>query len=648
MTSEKNQDGSGSAPELPKHVLHASRPWLHLKDVMVREVLTISTEATAVEAAQRMAEKNVSCILASDPQGSIVGIVSERDMLKKVVSRDITSVPKVAGIMTSPVISAGPALSILEASRMMESKNIKRLPVIQDGNLLGIVTLTDLTQALASYGMWRNIGEIMTGDVATIPRGTSVAEAAKIMAERNISCLLVTQDGAPSGIITERDLFKKVVASRKNAQQMSVDEIMSPGLISVPPDCSIYNATRIIEEKRIRHLAVMDASKLLGIVTQTDIFLAVRKKLEDEERVNRHWLENATHGVFTMDLTGVVTFANKAFLKLLEVEDPWRIINHPFLPEAFWPARDDRAKFFEELTGRGGVEIKEMSLRTARAREIFVTLFTTFTKDAHGEVDGYQGMLYDVTDKKELGLLRKAEEALRERNEVLQRLNEIESEFVSMVSHELKNPLMIASESIQMIQEELLGPLTEKQRKFLRISKDAIDRLIRLIKDLLDISKIEAGKMDLQKQKVDLIELARNTLAPYKESAMQRGIDLKVEALCENATLHADRDRVAQVLKNLIDNAVKFTEKGSVTVRIRQSGQEIECCVEDTGAGIAEENLPRVFQKFQQFTDAFLVQKKGTGLSLSITKAIVELHGGRVWFESEFGKGSRFFFSLPI
>jgi PAS domain S-box-containing protein len=648
MTSEKNRTSPDPVPELPKHSLHASRPWLQLKDVMVREVLTISPEATAVEAAQRMAEKNVSCILVSDPKGSICGIVSERDMLKKVVSQDLASVPKVAGIMTSPVISAGPALSILEASRMMESKNIKRLPVIQDGNLLGIVTLTDLTQALASYGMWRNISEIMTDNVAAIPRGTSVVEAARIMAERNISCILVSQGADPSGIITERDLFKKVVASQKDARKMSVDEVMSAKLICVPPDCSIYNATRIIEEKRIRHLVVMDEKKLLGIVTQTDIFLAVRKKLEEEERVNRHWLENATHGVFTMDLNGVVTFANKAFLKLLEVEDPWKIINHPFLPETFWPGRNDRTRFFEELADRGGVEIREMSLRTARAREIYVTLFTTFTKDAHGEVDGYQGMLYDVTDKKELGLLRKAEEALRERNEVLQRLNEIESEFVSMVSHELKNPLMIASESIQMIQEELLGPLTEKQRKFLRISKDAIDRLIRLIKDLLDISKIEAGKMDLQKQEIDLAELAQKTLAPYKEFAAPRGIDLKVEALCENTTLHADRDRIAQVLKNLIDNAVKFTETGSVTIRLRRSEREIECCVEDTGAGIAEENLPRVFQKFQQFTDAFLVQKKGTGLSLSIAKAIVELHGGRVWFESEFGKGSRFFFSLPV
>jgi len=648
MEDDTTSNGIGENAELPKHSLKSSRPWLQLQDVMIRDVLTISPGATVVDAAQRMTEKNVSCILVTGPKGQVLGILSERDMLKKVVSQSQSETPTVGEVMTTPIVFATPRLSILEASRMMESKQIKRLPVLQDGKLLGIVTLTDLTQALASYGMWRSVGEIMICDVACICRGARVADAAKIMAERNISSMIVTEGSVAAGIFTERDLFKKVVALGKDPTLMSVDEIMSEAVISVSPDCSVYHATRIIEEKHIRHLVVMDEKQLLGVVTQTDIFRAVRRKLEDEEGMNRHWLECATHGIFTMDLEGVVSYANPAFLRLLEVDDPWKIINHPFLPDAFWTNDEDRKKFFEELKDRGGVEIKEMSLRTARAKQIYVTLFSTFTKDAHGEVDGYQGMLYDITDKKELVLMRKAEEALRERNEVLHHLNEIKSEFVSMVSHELKNPLMITGESIQLIEDGSLGPVTEKQQKFLRIGKDAIARLIRLIKDLQDVYKIEAGKMELHKQAVDLGELVQKTLELFKAQAEDKKIGLQKEVLCEKATVKADGDRIFQVLNNLVENAIRFTKNGSILIRISKKEQEFECCVEDTGAGIAQENLHIVFEKFKQFSDAYELKQRGTGLGLSISHAIVELHGGRIWVESELGKGSRFFFTLPI
>lgn len=652
MNPEKKELPSPSllhgSSTVPEHALKSARPWLTLQDVMIRDVLTISPEATVVEAASRMAERNVSCILAADADGKIQGILSERDILKKVVAQKLPAPPKVRDVMTAPVISAAPSLSIFEASRVMESKNIKRLPILQNERVLGIVTLTNLTQALASYGMWRSVGEIMIRDVSRIPRETRVADAAALMAARNISCLIITEGDNTVGIITERDLFKKIVAPSKDPAQTSAEEIMTGGVINVPPTCSIYNATRIIEEKKIRHLAVMDGEKLLGIVTQTDIFRAVRRKLEDEEGINRQWLESAPHGIFSMDLEGVVTYANPALLHLLEVEDPWRIINHPFLPDRFWVHAADRRRFFDELKSRGGVEIKEMELKTAREHTIYITLFSTFTKDAHGEVNGYQGMIYDVTDKKELVLLRKAEEALREHNEVLHHLNEIKSEFVSMVSHELKNPLMITGQSIQMVQDETLGPLNEKQKKFLSKSQEAINRLIRLIKDLLDVSRIEAGKMELQKERVDMKDLVQEVLDSFHIPAETRKIELQKKLLCHDTMVQADRDRIFQVLTNLIGNALKFTEKGHVTVFISREENELACCVEDTGAGIAPEKLSRVFGKFEQFSESYDLKQKGTGLGLSIAKAIVELHGGRIWLESELNKGSRFFFTLPL
>ena len=648
MKNKSTPSAFAGEPVLPEHSLKSSRPWLELQDVMTRNVLTVLPDATVLEAAERMTEKNVSCILVAGPSGQIQGIVSERDILRKVVAQPGVQNPRVSEIMTTPVIFASPNLSIFEASRMLESKNIKRLPIFQDNHLLGIVTLTNLTQALASYGMWRSVEEIMMKDIACIAPKATVAEAAAIMASRNISCMLILEGSEAIGIITERDFFKKVVAHGEDPAQTRVEEIMTTGVVSVPPDCSIYNATRIIDEKRIRHLAVIDEKKLLGIVTQTDILRAVLRKLVDEEGRNRQWLETATNGVFTIDLDGVVTYANPALLRLLEIEDPWSIINHPFLPDRFWRDPEDRNKFLEELKSRGGVEVKEMALKTARERKIYVTLFSTFTKDAHGDLDGYQGMFQDITDKRELVLLRQAEEALRERNEVLHHMNEIKNEFVSMVSHELKSPLTVTREGIQLVLSEALGPVTDRQKRILNMGVGAVNRLVRLIQDLLDVSRIEAGKMELRIEKTDLKDLAQEVIDSFRTLENAQKLDFQRKLLCSDTVVSCDRDRIFQVLTNLVGNAIKFTEKGHVTISISREENELQCCVADSGVGIAHDNLPKVFGKFAQFSADYNERQKGTGLGLSIAKAIIELHGGRIWVESELGKGSRFYFTLPL
>lgn len=496
---------------------------------------------------------------------------------------------------------------------------------------------------------WLELKDVMVRDVLTISADSTVVDAAERMAAKKVSCILMTDAcGKVSGILTERDILRKVVALRKDPASTRIEEVMNKAIIRIPPSSSIPDASKLMEEKGIRHLAVCEGAALCGIVTQTDILHAVRRKLEHEEERNRHWLEAAPNAIFAIDLDGLVTYANPAFCKLLEVENPKHLMHYPFLPERFWPANEERQRFFEELKSRGGIEIKEMALKTAREHRIDVTLFTTFTKDTHGEVDGYLGMLYDVTDKKELVLLRRAEEALRERNEVLQKMNDIKTEVVSLVSHELKAPLTITREGIQLVLSEALGPVNERQRRILNMGVGAVDRLVRLIHDLLDIAKIEAGKMALRKEKIDMKDLTAEILDAFHLPAEAKKITLERKILCHDTRVEADRDRIVQVLTNLMGNAIKFTKAGRITIYISREEHELECCVEDTGVGIAEEQLPRVFEKFEQFSDAYELKQKGTGLGLSISKAIVELHGGRIWVESKPLKGSRFFFTLPL
>jgi len=190
----------------------------------------------------------------------------------------------VVDIMSSPVKGIAPDFSILEASSVAIDKHIKKLPILEsDGQLVGVITPTDLIRSLTSYGMWWDASDIMNVDIAVIDHGATVADAAEIMIGRNVSCIVVLKDGKAEGIFTERDLVKKVVVPGKDPVSTKIENVMSSPVISTTSDCSIFSASRIMEKMNIRRLLCIDDERLCGIITQTDIFLAVKNKLQAEE-----------------------------------------------------------------------------------------------------------------------------------------------------------------------------------------------------------------------------------------------------------------------------------------------------------------------------------------------------------------------------
>lgn len=231
------------------------------------------------------------------------------------------------------------------------------------------------------------------------------------------------------------------------------------------------------------------------------------------------------------------------------------------------------------------------------------------------------------------------------------KLEHLKDEFISTVSHELRTPLTVIREGVSQVLEGILGETTENQKKFLTIALQAIDRLSRIINDLLDISKIEADKLEL---KMDLVHLNTiiteivNPSSPYQMRAADKGLILKARLSHPRIEAFVARDKIIQVFTNLIGNALKFTEKGSIEVSIDHKGDHIECAVSDTGGGISKDNLPKVFHKFQQFGRTSGPGEKGTGLGLAISKGLVEMHKGKIWVESEFGYGTQFKFTLPL
>ena len=238
---------------------------------------------------------------------------------------------------------------------------------------------------------------------------------------------------------------------------------------------------------------------------------------------------------------------------------------------------------------------------------------------------------------------------LQSANDRLQELDRLKSAFVSIVSHELRTPMTSIKGLIENMMDGLTGTLNERQEFYLSRVKHNIERLTRMINDLLDLSRIESGKMDLQTSPVNMGSLAREVVELLQPLAQERLLTLHTQIIDPLPLIQADRDKLIQVLTNLITNAIKFTDaSGTVTVDVHQEEDgSVSTCIQDTGCGIPPEEQQTIFERFYrgQTVD---IKNRGAGLGLAITKSLVELHGGRILVTSTPGKGSRLSFNLPL
>ena len=223
----------------------------------------------------------------------------------------------------------------------------------------------------------------------------------------------------------------------------------------------------------------------------------------------------------------------------------------------------------------------------------------------------------------------------------------VKDTLVANVSHELRTPLSIIQEGVSQLAEGLLGGTTQEQQESLAIVLKNVGRLRRLIDDLLDISRLEAGDVKLKKEWINLRDLLEQVVSTLAPRVREKGLQLEMHLPSHRLEIYADRDKVTQILTKLMENAVRFTETGSIEISAHWKKNEVECVISDTGVGIAPENFQRLFEKFQQFGRAEGGGLRGTGLGLSIAKKLIELHGGTVRVESTPGKGTTFTLTLP-
>jgi len=242
--------------------------------------------------------------------------------------------------------------------------------------------------------------------------------------------------------------------------------------------------------------------------------------------------------------------------------------------------------------------------------------------------------------------LQQAKEALEAKSRELEAASRHKSEFLANMSHELRTPLNAIIGFSEVLADGMFGEINEKQTEYLRDILESGRHLLSLINDILDLSKIEAGRMELEPTDFDLPQAIENALILVRERASRRGITLGGTIDAHLGTIRADERKVKQVLLNLLSNALKFTpEGGRIEVRAGAHDDVVEISVSDTGVGIAPEDQEAVFEEFRQVgTGAKMVE--GTGLGLALSRKFIELHGGRIWVKSQVGVGSTFTFTL--
>jgi signal transduction histidine kinase len=243
--------------------------------------------------------------------------------------------------------------------------------------------------------------------------------------------------------------------------------------------------------------------------------------------------------------------------------------------------------------------------------------------------------------------LQAALEQLAEKTRELEVASTHKSDFLANMSHELRTPLNAIIGFTQVLQQKLFGTVNDKQEEYLEDIHSSANHLLALINDVLDLSKVESGQVELERAPFVLRETLERGVVMVRERAVKNGVELALAPEADVQLVEGDERRIRQVVFNLLSNAVKFTPRGgSVEVSSAHRNGEVLVSVADTGPGIAPEDQRRIFQEFQQ-TELGAEQREGTGLGLALSRKLVELHGGRIWVDSELGKGSTFTFTLP-
>ncbi len=358
-----------------------------------------------------------------------------------------------------------------------------------------------------------------------------------------------------------------------------------------------------------------------------ELFGMLAEKKEELDTV----LSSVAEGILSLDSELNVTLVNPAFLKIIE-RNADEIVGKSMYAicsraDADKGGKEEEISLLKQTLQTGAVTSGRAEIITGEGHAVTIQFINSPLRDHRGRVIGVVKTVRDIS--------REAE------------IDRMKNDFISTVSHELRTPLTSIKGYIDIILDGDTGPINETQKEFLGIVVRNANRLGELINDLLDVEKIESGKIEMTMTRVRLQPLLKMAAETMRAMAEQRSLELVLESESD-MFIFADEDRIMQALMNLLSNSIKFTASGRVTLGMKKNGEYAEIYVCDTGIGISQTDQEKLFTKFFRADDDYVRQAGGTGLGLSIVKAIVEKHGGEISVESEIGKGTCFRFLIPL
>lgn len=424
----------------------------------------------------------------------------------------------------------------------------------------------------------------------------------------------------------------------------------------------LHKGTEIIGSGNLNYKVGTDAKDEVGQLSRA--FDAMTNNLKNtttsiehlnKEVVQRKWAEmklreseGKYHGLFESSHDAIMilepplwkfTSGNPATLKLFGCKDEkeFTSLSPVDLSPKYQPdgtASSVKAQEMIKIAIEKGNHFFEWMHKRMDETEFPATVLLTRTELNGKKV--LQATVRDITESK------KAEKEIKE-------AVEMKSKFISTASHELRTPLTSIKEGINLVHSEMAGPLNDNQKEFLGIAKRNVDRLARLINDVLDFQKITAGRMAFNMKPASINEVINMVEETMRPLAKEKNLDFIIELDDAFPIVNFDKDKIIQVLSNLVNNALKFTETGSIKITTSRHEDNIQVSIQDSGCGIKKEDIPRLFQEFEQLATTDSDRKTGgTGLGLAISKKIIENHSGKIWAESEYGKGTTFYFELPM
>jgi PAS domain S-box-containing protein len=449
-------------------------------------------------------------------------------------------------------------------------------------------------------------------------------------------------DKAHENLGYSREEFVKLELDKINATRsaekvrQNIEEIHKKGIL-------VFEEKQLTKSGEIRDVLISSKSLNIGghwfqmgiwhdITEQKRSGEALR---ESEERFSKAF--RASPGGITISRLSDGTFleVNESFLRIFGYTRE-EIIGHSSLELGIWLKPGDREKMLKLLKERGKVTNEEYSFRT-KSGEIRTMLFSAELINI-GHEPCLLAVTNDITDFRKI-------EAQAHETEKLKELDRFRTELLANISHELRTPLAsIKGFATMLLDYEKRLARPEKREYLETIDKNA-DRLVELIEQLLEMSRLEAGMLSINKKPTNIIRLCREAIAEVRIRSSTHQFTLDIPARLPG--INVDGRRIRQVLDNIIDNSVKFSDAGTeVNLAVRRKGPELLFTVTDHGIGIPKSDLPRVFNRM--FHSPKKPEAAGAGLGLSICKGLVEAHGGRIWMESDEGKGTRCFFTLPL